>query len=153
MWAGGTETLARKQTERWADFCSHKESEDGALHQWKAVGDQRNQQSFWWKFEDAGSHGLVFFQVNSSNQALTWLPYPYHDARCHDPGKDGAGFCPLSWPLSMELRWVALVLESLQGSRAILLNEKVRVRVKIGRPRGEFRAEMGRTWASTGCLD
>ena len=53
----------------------------------------------------------------------------------------------------MELRWVALVLESLQGSRAILLNEKVRVRVKIGRPRGEFRAEMGCTWASTGCLD
>lgn len=61
--------------------------------------------------------------------------------------QDGAGFCPLSWLLSMELRWVALVLESPLGSRAILLNEKVRVRVKIGRPRGEFSAEMGRTWA------
>jgi len=47
----------------------------------------------------------------------------------------------------MELRWVALVLESLRGSRAILLNEKVRVRAKTGRPRGEFSAEMGHTWA------
>lgn len=52
----------------------------------------------------------------------------------------------------MELRWAVSFRKLLQGSRAILLNEKVRVRVKIGRPRGEFSAEMGRTWASTDAL-